>query len=201
MLDKRTRKRYAQPCISYAIRAAITFAQPNSAIATLVEASVPISLRPYTIEYPPTATDDFPSEFKLKDHRSVRWWCFGHTIGTLTVSIREPKPISFDATTHVGVTSCPLQLQLLPGEDGDYNFEALKYFRATLEPILRIKTFYSVRTFPKLPSQKLLDSEKSMRLQEHFLRLEDSKVSNLNWIFRRDSVASSVGGAKRLKLW
>jgi hypothetical protein len=189
MVDNETRNRFAQPSISYAVRALITFVGRDDDATIPVEASVPIILMSHTKEFPPTDTVDFPAEFKLQESKSIKWSLFGRSLGNLVISMQEPRPVTYDATALAGFTECRLALELLPSGYEDV-VPALQNMRITIHSLVRTKTFYSVKSFPRLPSQTLLSDDGKTRMRDEVLKLEKREISHVAWGYKYSSVGS-----------
>jgi hypothetical protein len=50
--------------------------------------------------------------------------------------------------------------------------------------LVRVKTFFSVKSFPRLPSQTLLGSFSEMRLRDGSIKLETQYVRDVSWGYR-----------------
>ncbi|KIW42978.1 uncharacterized protein PV06_06467 [Exophiala oligosperma] len=185
-----TGKRFAQPSISYALRAKVCFAaRTDDETMPPVESSLPLILRPRTKEFPPTDTIDFPTEFKLQVSKSVRRSLFARNLGTLTVSIQEPRPLIYDASSMGSLTECHVGLELLALDSGDVH-QALQAMEISIHSWVRVKTFYSVKSFSQLPSQTLLSSDGKTRLRDDFLKLETRNLPHVSWSYQYHSVES-----------
>jgi len=60
-------------------------------------------------------------------------------------------------------------------------FQGLSF---TVFSLVRVKTFYSVKSFPRLPSQTLLESFSEMRLRDGIIKLETQYVRDASWGYR-----------------
>jgi hypothetical protein len=189
IVDNETKNRFAQPRISYTVRALVTFVGRDDESTIPVEASTPIILMSQTKEFPPTDTADFPAEFKLQESKSIKWSLFGRPLGNLVVSMQEPRPVIYDATAPVGFTECYLALELLPSGYEDV-MPALQNMRITIHSLVRTKTFYSVKSFPRLPSQTLLSDNGTTRMRDEILKLEKRDISHIAWGYKYDSASS-----------
>ncbi|KAH6714570.1 hypothetical protein BKA61DRAFT_575309 [Leptodontidium sp. MPI-SDFR-AT-0119] len=189
-IDSNSRKQFAQPSITYALRAAVDFAAENDAIKPPVESSLPLVLSPHTKEFPPTDTLDFPAEFKLRELKPFRWSVFGRKLGTMTVTMSEPRPLNYDASSLRSSTECHLQLEFSPigSEDIHHGFQAMK---SSIYSLIRVKTFYSVKSFARLPSQTLASDGGKTGLRNELVKLETREIPHVAWAynFSRDSAS------------
>ena len=180
-------KRFAQPSITYALRAAVCFAaRTDDETMPPVESSIPLILRPRTREFPPTDTIDFPTEFKLQVTKPVRWSLFARHLGNLRVSMQEPRPLLYNSSSMGSLTECHVGLELLAFGSGDVH-QALQAMEITIHSWVRAKTFYSVKPFSQLPSQTL-SSDGKTELRDDFLKLDKRHLSHVSWGYQYHSV-------------
>ncbi len=180
-------KRFAQPSISYHLRAVVNFAERGQDPAYNAETSIPIVIMPHTEELPPTDTHDFPAEFKLRESRMIRWSSLGRSLGIMAVSMQEPRALTYDLSSTGASTVAVLNLEVEP--NGAYNaHQGLQAMSFTLLSLLRVKTFYSIKAFPQVPSQSLLTVYGGTRLRDDMIKLETQNVPNVSWGYTYDII-------------
>jgi hypothetical protein len=186
-VEQATRERYTQPSISYQLRATVELID-DGGVPSFLRTTMPVVLRANTTEYPPTETEDFPSEFKEFESKVIRNKLTGRPLGTLTLSILEPPAMDFEAA------------------DSSNAYSTLKGMKFTLYSLIRVKTFYSVTPFPRLPSHSLLVSKDQFKLRDAVIKLEAGRKYPVSWGFRynmdaysiSDSIGSTVESPKLL---
>ncbi|KIM95754.1 hypothetical protein OIDMADRAFT_33837 [Oidiodendron maius Zn] len=179
-IDRLTGKRFAQPRIAYNIRASVKLNMRSDGSAVSLETSLPVVIVPLTEELPPTETSDFPFEFKESDTKVLRRFPLGSTLGPLKFSMQEPPPLVIGSRSDSSSTMAVMKLEFESTSlvDAQKSLQGLSF---TVCPLLRAKTFYSVNSFPMLPSQSLLDSGNEVRLHDSFLKLGTWYVSDARW--------------------
>jgi hypothetical protein len=201
-VDQFTGTRFAQPRITYFLRAAVSFTTESHQDCQTLETFLPATIAPYTEELPPTATDDFPMEFKERESKVLRRSLMGGTLGTMNVSLKEPPALIYDTSSTSSSTTALMRLEF---ESTNVNLKdvlkSLQGLSFTVFSLVRVKTFYSVKSFPRLPSQTLLESFREMRLRDGILKLETQYVRDVSWGYRvsLDS-RSNVSLASQLSL-
>lgn len=179
-IDESLGKRFAQPSISYHVRALVNFTIEGQDQAQSAETYIPILIIPHTEELPPTDTEDFPAEFKLQESKTIRWSSLGRSLGTMMVSMQEPRALTYDIASTRASTECVLNLEVEPTGTGDI-YPSLQAMSFTVLSLVRIKTFYSVKAFPRLPSQTLLTAHGGVRLRDDMIKLETRRISSVSW--------------------
>jgi hypothetical protein len=178
--DDSSGKRFAQPSISYQVRAVVKFVEQGQDQAKSVEASTTIVIMPHTEELPPTDTEDFPAEFKLQESRTIRWSSLGRSLGTTTVSMLEPRALIYDAESTGASTVGFINLAVESTGVGNVQ-QSLQAMSFTVLSLIRVKTFYSVKAFPRLPSQSLLTIHGGTRLRDDMIKLDARNISSCSW--------------------
>ncbi|CZT42392.1 uncharacterized protein RSE6_02266 [Rhynchosporium secalis] len=187
-VDQSTGIHYAQPSITYFLRAAVSFAGGSQQNCTLLETFLPVTIAPYTEELPPTETNDFPMEFKERESKILQRSYLGGTLGTMSVSLQEPPAIIYNVSSTGTSTSALLRLEFESTSASPRNVpKILQGLSFTVFSLIRVKTFYSVKSFPRLPSQSLLESFNEMRLRDGIVKLETQLIRDVSWDFRYDS--------------
>ena len=140
---------------------------------------------PHTEELPPTETNDFPLEFQEQDSKTLRRFLVGSTLGTMKVSMQEPPPLFYDALSVSGSTEALMKLEFESTNSMDIQ-KSLQSLSFTVYFLVRVKTFYSVKSFPRLPSQSLLDDCNETKLRDGIINLETRAVRDVLWGYRYD---------------
>ncbi len=150
-----------------------------------LETFLPITIAPYTEELPPTAIDDFPLEFKERESKVLRRSLMGGTLGTMKVSLQEPPALVYDTSSTSSSTTALMKLEFQPASTSSNDLpKSLQGLSFTVFSLVRVKTFYSVKSFPRLPSQTLLESSTDMRLRDGIIKLETQYVRDPSWGYR-----------------
>lgn len=194
-IDQSSGKRYAQPSINYELRALISFSAQDEDAVVAVESILPIIIIPHTEEFPPTSTHDFPTEFKEVDSKLLRLSMFGRPTGTMSVSMREPQPLSYSSSSIYAVTEAQLDLEFSAADVGDAVL-TLQAMKITVHPLIRAKTFYGVESFPRLPSQTLVGVHGRTSMRDNIIRLPRKELSHLQWQFKYDLEGRSHGDSE-----
>lgn len=185
LVDQCTGTRFAQPRITYFLRAAVSFATGDHQVCKSLETILPITIAPYTEELPPTETEDFPMEFKERESKVLRRSLMGGTLGKMNVSLQEPPALVYDTSSNDSSTMALMRLEFestsASSNDVPKNLQGLSF---TVFSLVRVKTFYSVKSFPRLPSQTLLGSFSKMRLRDGVIKLETQHVRDVSWGYR-----------------
>jgi len=189
LIDEATGKRFAQPNISYYLRAAVTVTVRGIDSRKSLETFLPVIITPHTEELPPTDTADFPTEFKEQESKVLRRSLFGSKpgskLGAVNASLQEPPALSYTTSSDCSSTEALLKLELESiGANPSEIQKILQGISFTVYSLVRFKTFYSVKSFPRLPSQTLLQSCNETRLREGIIKLETRTVQNASWGYR-----------------
>ena len=192
-VDSPSGKRFAQPSISYHLRAVVMFAEQEQNPAHTAETSIPIVIMPHTEELPPTDTKDFPTEFKLRESRMIRWSSLGRSLGAMTVSMQEPRALTYSLSSAGASTVGFLHLEVESKSTRDIHpcLQAMSFMVLSL---LRIKTFYSIRAFPRVPDQSLLTLYGGRRLRDDMMKLETQNIPNVSWGYTYDVIGDGTIG-------
>ena len=186
-VDDSSGKRFAQPSISYHLRAVVKFAEQGQDPAHTAETSIPIVIMPHTEELPPTDTKDFPAEFKLQESRIIRWSSLSRSLGTMTISMQEPRALTYDLSSTGASTEGFLNLEVEAKSTCNMH-PSLRVMSFTVLSLLRVKTFYSIKAFPRVPSQSLLTVYGGTRLRDDMIKLETQNISNVSWGYAYDAI-------------
>jgi hypothetical protein len=179
-IDESSGKRFAQPSISYHVRALVNFTVEGQDQTRSAEIYIPILIMPHTEELPPTDTKDFPAEFKLQESMMIRWSSLGRSLGNMTISIQEPRALTYNMASTRASTEVVLNLEIEPTSTGDI-YPCLQAMSFTVLSLVRIKTFYSIKAFPRLPSQTLLTVDGGVRLRDDMIKVETQKIPSISW--------------------
>lgn len=182
VVDDLTGKRFAQPSIEYSLRAAVTINIGNGNRARTIETSMPVILMPHTQEFPPTETKDFPAEFKERESKILRRSLIGGKLGKMNISIQEPPALTYDTLSTRSTTEALIKLELESTSSGDIHW-ILTEMTFTILSLIRVKTFYSIKAFPRLPSQSLLSLRGRTRLRDDLIKLETRTVEKVPWSY------------------
>jgi len=185
-IDESSGKRFAQPSVSYQMRALATFTVEGHGQAPSAETCIPILIMPHTEELPPTDTKDFPAEFKLQESRAIRRSSLGRSFGTMTISMQEPRALTYDMSSTGAATEGSLNLEIESTGTGDI-YQSLQAMSFTVLSLIRIKTFYSIKAFSRLPSQTLLTIHGAIRLRDDMIKLETQNIPNVSWGYTYDA--------------
>jgi len=183
---------YAQPNVSYCVKAAMVFQSTSSEPQTRV-ASRMIKVVPYSDTWPPTNIHDFPNEFVGSASNSYRTSLFGNWY-KMTLFMHEPPAASFtDNHSEVVVgAKIGIEVQPLAGKAHNTNnnqlVESLKNLSFKVQPVLRSKTFYSTTPFAKLPGQTMLTITGPLRLHDKVMKLTAQSSKASSWNHRANSL-------------
>jgi hypothetical protein len=183
IIDESTGKRFAQPNITYYLRAAVGVTIRDSDDSKSLETFLPVIIAPYTEELPPTETDDFPSEFKERESKLLRRSLMGGVLGTMKISLQEPPALSYGTKSTYGRTEALIKLEFEPTSSGEVQ-KILQGLSYKVYSLVRVKTFYSVKSFPRLPSQTLLGHYSQTKLRDGIIKLDTETVRNVSWGYR-----------------
>jgi hypothetical protein len=144
---------------------------------------LPVVIAPSTKAFPPTVTDDFPSEFQEQVAKRLRRSFASFSFGELTASLQEPPPITYDSSTSKSSTKARLMLEFTPANDclGKSPLSGLTF---TLFKLLRTKTFYAVEPFSRMPSQSLLRPYGQIELHDQILDLGKRFETDICWTYK-----------------
>jgi hypothetical protein len=193
IIDESTGNRFAQPSVAYYLRASASFRTRDLGGGKLVETSLPVVVTPHTEELPPTETDDFPSEFKKLESKILRRLLTGTTFGTMRISMQEPPTLTYDVQSVCSSTEAPMKLEFEPTSSLSDVHKCLQGLSFTVYSLVRVKTFYSVKSFPRPPYQGLLSSCGKTRLHDDVVKLETRTVRDVSWGFRFDLESQASG--------
>ena len=183
--DEATGKLFAQPNITYYLRAIANFTINDTGAKGSQETFLPVTVAPHTEELPPTETDDFPMEFKEQEIKVLRRSLLGTPLGTMKVSLQEPSALAYDTRSTHSHTTALLRLEFESASSSSNDVpKSLQGLSFTVFSLVRVKTFYSVKSFPRLPSQSLLESFGDMRLRDGIIKLETQHVRDASWGYR-----------------
>jgi hypothetical protein len=180
LVDAVTGKRFAQPSIRYSLRSLVTLGNREEDVSKTIETALPVILVPCTEESPPTNTADFPAEFKEQESKVLRRQLMAGALGELTVSIREPPALRYEAQAPHARTSASAKLEFKPHASSQMS-QTLQRLSFTIFSLIRIKTFYSLQTFPRLPSQSLLNLHGTTRMRDEMIKLETRTLRDVSW--------------------
>lgn len=183
IIDGATGHRYAQPSITYYLRAAVTFRTRAGNARMSQETSLPVVITPHTEELPPTETNDFPAEFREQETKIMRRFLMGTTLGALKISLGEPPPLTYHDGSEHSSTGALMRLEFVPTSSSSTS-KLPHGLTFTVYSLVRVKTFYSVKGFPGLPSQGLLGVDTDTRLRDDIVKLETQTVTNASWGYR-----------------
>ena len=111
LVDAATGKWFAQPSIEYSLRPLVILDNREEDGNKTIETALPVIIAPYTDEFPPTETKDFPAEFKEQDSKVLRRHLMTGDLGELTVSIREPSALRYEVQALQARTSASAKLE------------------------------------------------------------------------------------------
>lgn len=131
-------------------------------------------------ELPPLETRDFPAEYVESVSNPIRTSLIGTSLGTMTISTREPPALSYNLTASGASTILKFQVDLDAVENGEIR-RRLRAITFIVEGVIRVKTFRSTSPFPKLPSQDLLIGGGKIRLADQIMELERQTIGNVGW--------------------
>ncbi|PVH68956.1 hypothetical protein DL98DRAFT_522433 [Cadophora sp. DSE1049] len=108
----------------------------------------------------------------------------------MTVTMSEPRPLNYDASSLRSSTECHLRLEFSPigSEDIHHGFQAMKF---SIYSLIRVKTFYSVKSFARLPNQTLASDGGKTGLRNELVKLGTREIPHVAWAynFSRDSAS------------
>lgn len=194
LIDNDTGQSFAQPSIKYELRSVVTISNAEQDGSKTIEAVQPVVMAPHTEEFPPTETKDFPTEFKETETNVLRRTLGGGTIGELTISIREPPALQYSADDLHARTFATATLEI-SSQSSSQMHQTLQGLSFTILSLVRIKTFYSLETFPMLPSQSLLNLRSSTRMRDEMIKLETQSLRNLSWRYLYQMDSQTLGTA------
>jgi hypothetical protein len=186
VFDLRTGRIFSQPSITYCLRAVVTFGAVGSSNSESLETHLPIILTPHTEELPPTETNDFPSDFIEQESKVLRRTLIGTTLGILKICLTEPPPLSYDKASTYSATSAVLKLEFWSRSSSNNTLNILGGLKFKVYSLVRVKTFYSVKPFPRPPSQCSLSTQSDTRLRDDIVKLGAHTVANPSWGYRFD---------------
>jgi hypothetical protein len=109
----------------------------------------------------------------------------GGTLGTMNVSLQEPPALVYNASSTGSSTTALMKLEFGSTSASSNGVpKSLQGLSFTVFSLVRVKTFYSVKSFPRLPSQTLLESFSEMRLRDGIIKLETQCVRDVSWGYR-----------------
>jgi hypothetical protein len=184
MTDPATGHRYAQPKIAYYLRAVMSFKTREGSDSSQ-ETFLPVVIAPHTAELPPTEINHFPSEFREKQTKMIRTFLMGTTRGAMKISLGEPSPLTYDDGSFHGSTRALMKLEFV-STNSNRTSKLPHDLTFKVYSLVRAKTFYSVKAFPGLPSERLLEVDTNTRLRDDIVKLETQIVKNASWGYRFD---------------
>jgi hypothetical protein len=193
---------YAQPNISYHLRAMVKYHTSEESEIYTLEAWKEIKIVPITEILPPTNIQDFSAEFIESQTQTFRMSMFGGPAFSMTLSISEPPPITLKDMRTQGTTSAELGIDIKAAEGNidersvERLPQKLRRLTFTVEPIFRAKTFYSTIPFAKLPGQTMLTLTGRVRLRDEVMKLDTLCFKPDSWQYlsriRMPSYAEAV---------
>jgi hypothetical protein len=180
IVELSTGRRFAQPRITYYLRAGVTIKEIGRSKTRSLDTVLPIIITPHTEELPPTETNDFPSEFKEQESKNLRR-LIGTALGVLKISLTEPPPLSYENESTSSSTGALLKLEFTSKSSLNDALNILGDLKFTVYSLVRVKTFYSVKPFPAPPGQDSLTPQSDTRLRDDLVKLETRKVTNVSW--------------------
>lgn len=181
--DENSGHDYAQPKISYSLVADIEV-RSGSGHQITIYGSKEIPIWSFSAPSPPVDTKDFPAEFVEELYHPCRPNRLRKEKFLVTVSSAEPSPVGVvnrrtpgNATCKVFVTVADTRL----GSDVHRLLEVSPKIRRSVTPALRIKTFYSISPFSRMPGLTMLTTTGPMRLHDELRTLPSTSYSNLIW--------------------
>lgn len=193
IIDELSGNRFAQPSISYQVRAIVKFSGQGEDPMPPTEISTPIIIVPNTEELPPTETKDFPREFLLRESKTIRSSLLGCSHGTMAVSMQEPHALIYTCSSTKASTEGFLNLEVESTSPGNIH-QSLQATSITVLSLIRVKTFYSIEAFPRLPSQTLLGVHPGTRLRDDIIKLETQHIPRLFWGYKYDMAEHTMIG-------
>ncbi|KFY03633.1 hypothetical protein V490_00113, partial [Pseudogymnoascus sp. VKM F-3557] len=173
---------FAQPSIAYYLRATVRLNTSGGAGSKTVDTSLPVIITPYTQEYPPTEITDFPTEFNEQETKVMRRYLMSRRLGAMTASMREPPALTYDVQSAHACTEASVKLEL-EFESSSEVYRILQNLTFNICPLIRIKTFYTLQSFRRLPSKDLLSLEGAMRFRDEMIKLDRKDVQGVSWKF------------------
>jgi hypothetical protein len=194
---------YAQPNISYHLRALVKYHTANDAEIQTLEAWKEIRIVPITEILPPTDTQDFAAEFVESQTQTFRTSMFGSATYSMTLSMSEPPAITLQDMRMRGTTTAELAIDIKAAE-GSIDERSVNRLPQTIrkltfkiEPIFRAKTFYSTSPFKKLPGQTMLTLKGTLRLRDELMKLGTLYPNPDSWQYLPQNQKSSYAEAAR----
>lgn len=178
---------YAQPRITYSLVANVEI-WSHSGNRLTMSASKEIPIWSTSAPSPPINTADFPAEYVERLYHACRPNRFRKETLLMTVSSAEPSPIVLINRSTVGDATCVVSVTLADtrlGSDVEHLLTICSRIRLSIIPALRIKTFYSITPFSRMPGQTMLTAEGPIRLHDELRTLSSATYSNLVWQTRR----------------
>ena len=179
-IEEFTGKRFAQPSIVYLLRGSVSVKAGRDSESKSLETVLPVVVTAHTQEFPPTEIKDFPGEFKEEESKVLRRTLIGSPLGAMRVSIREPPPLTYSIGAAGSGSKAVLNLEFESAGSWDQH-QNLQGLNFTILSLIRTKTFYSIKSFPRLPSQSLLSLRGTTRLRDEILKLKTRTVRNTSW--------------------
>lgn len=185
VLEASNHAQYAQPRISYRLVALAHVHLPDGDVHT-VKGGKEISVMPCSEPSPPVEVADFPDEYVSLATNSFRTSLFGAQY-LMTLFMAEPTPISIGPMKRQHKTTVRLSVEAraAAGRELTTNLyplhQALRDLTFKVQPILRVKTYYSTKPFPMLPSQKMVTADGPIRLHDSVVRMVEVEVMSTSW--------------------
>jgi hypothetical protein len=139
-----TGKLFAQPSITYYLRAIANFTINDTRAKGSQETFQPVTVAPYTEELPPTETDDFPMESKDRATKVLQRSLLGTPLGTMKISLQEPSTLAHDTCSTHSHTAALLRLEFESASPSSNDVpKSLQGLSFTVFSLVRVKTVYS----------------------------------------------------------
>lgn len=181
--DENSGQNYAQPRVSYSLVADIEL-RSASDHQTTVSGNKEIPVWAFSAPNPPVNTHDFPAEFVETLYHPCRPNRLRKETFLVTMSTSEPPAITLTDRRLPGSTSCNIYITVTDtrlGSDGRRLLDVSQNIRLNFTPALRVKTFYSMYPFSKMPGQTMLSMRGPLRLHDELRTLPSNSYSNLRW--------------------
>lgn len=192
IMDESTGQRFAQPSIAYNLRATVTLNTGGGEGSKTVDTSLPVIITPYTQEYPPTETTDFPMEFNEQETKVLRRYLMGRGLGTMKAFMREPPALIYDVQSASACTEALVKLEV-NFESSSEVYQILQNLTFKICPLIRIKTYYSLQSFRRLPSIDLLSFEGAMRFRDEMIKLDSKDGRGVSWKYVLEQSSQAPG--------
>lgn len=170
---------YAEPKISYHIRVMVRYRTEELPEVQTLEAWNEIWFMPITEVQPPINTQDFPAEFIESRTQNFHMSLFGGPEFVMMLTMLEPFAVKVKDMRDPGSTSTELNISVKTVKGKDHAEtsdpqppQSLQNLTFNIESILRLKTFYSLSPFPKMPGQTMLTTKGRVRFRDEVVKLQ-----------------------------